>query len=734
MMALAEAAAAAEMAQTMALAEAAAAAEMAQTMALAEAAAAAEMAQTMALAEAAAAAEMAQTMALAEAAAAAEMAQTMALAEAAAAAEMAQTMALAEAAAAAEETQTMALAEAAMAAEETQRMALETAAMAAEETQRMALETAAMAAEETKRMALETAAMAAEETQRMALETAAMAAEEAKRMALETAAMAAEEAKRLAVALAVGEALGEAGVTSALDAYDRANVALRTAHTEYASDTSSLDKANAYKKYADSALVAAQSAKAVADAAGNTAQMEAADRALDAATGAVRSAGNAVTFATNTTMTTADAIAVAMAITADIGTEGPFDADENNNMIGVTRDRAGVKVTVMDVKGTAATDDDTSVDADGDPVLLRGLHKSVHTAENEDDMTSEMTVVYSDIDAPGPQNYDDYYGVAQTGVTGTVANDGELDLDEIASVVQAAAGLYSAPNFPEVGDQVKSYTTLDDPETDEDESDESTFAGMFNTVPGMYSCTTNNDDPCGATADKEGNLLTLTGMWTFTPTDTEYKIQGVVADADHLYYGYWLKTEPGDDGDEYTFQAFSGGMVDFVQGSVENVTGKASYSGTAAGRYVEKSDFDQAGNGRVAVTGAFTARAKLTANFNAGSAVAVNDHYSISGTVDRFVNEESGEGLSSVAGDAWVVNLKTATFGDRDTGTGVVTSHTNDWSGVAQGTGNAGTWSGQFFGPADDEGDTIQPSGVAGEFAAHFNNGHVAGAFGAEKD
>ena len=603
----------------------------------------------------------------------------------------------------------------------------------------MALEAAAMAAAADKTMALEAAAMAAAADKTMALEAAAMAAEEAKTMALEAAAMAAEEAQRVAVAAAVGEALGEAGVASALDAYDQDNVALGDARTKYDSDTSSVDKAKDYKKYADAALMAAGYAKGLADAAGNAAQMEAADRALDAATGAVRSAGNAVTFATNTTMTTADAIAVAMAIRADIGTKGPFDAVGNNNMIGVTRDRAGVKVTVMDVKGTPATDDDTSVDADGDPVLLRGLHKSVHTAENEDDMTSEMTVVYSDIDAPGPQNYETYYATdRQTGVDGMVNNDGVLTLENEAAMVQAAAkaGLYSAPNFPQAGDQVKSYVTVDDPATDANEAAESMFAGMFNTVPGMYSCTTNDDSDCGATADKEGNLLTLAGMWTFTPTDYEagkYKLQGIVPDAEHLYYGYWLKTEPGDDGIKYTFQAFSGGMVEFTSTRVEQVTGEASYSGTAAGRYVEKSDFDQAGKGRVAVTGAFTARAKLMANFNAGSKVAVADHYSISGTVDNFVGEESGQSLASVTGDAWEVDLRKATFGVRNPVTGVVAGHRNDWEdAVAKGTGNDGTWSGQFFGSS--EVDEAPPSGVAGEFVAHFTNGHVAGAFGAEKD
>ena len=57
------------------------------------------------------------------------------------------------------------------------------------------------------------------------------------------------------------------------------------------------------------------------------------------------------------------------------------------------------------------------------------------------------------------------------------------------------------------------------------------------------------------------------------------------------------------------------------------------------------------------------------------------------------------------------------------------------------GTGTAeGAWSGTLFGgaPADAAADSVAaddyPTAVIGEFNGHFANGHVAGAFGAEKD
>ncbi len=39
-------------------------------------------------------------------------------------------------------------------------------------------------------------------------------------------------------------------------------------------------------------------------------------------------------------------------------------------------------------------------------------------------------------------------------------------------------------------------------------------------------------------------------------------------------------------------------------------------------------------------------------------------------------------------------------------------------NGAFSGTTNGGMWNGQFYGPSDDD----QPSGVAGEFTANFDN------------
>ena len=66
-----------------------------------------------------------------------------------------------------------------------------------------------------------------------------------------------------------------------------------------------------------------------------------------------------------------------------------------------------------------------------------------------------------------------------------------------------------------------------------------------------------------------------------------------------------------------------------------------------------------------------------------------------------------------------------------DTTNNVVT-----FMGTTTGTGGtAGSWNGQFYGPQTTGANAASgyPSGAAGEFTGHFEDGHVIGAFGAER-
>ena len=397
----------------------------------------------------------------------------------------------------------------------------------------------------------------------------------------------------------------------------------------------------------------------------------------------------------------------------------------------------GVKITVTDPDETAdAIDDDPLAESDEYVHTISGWAGAKHERSDEDGV-EEVVTTYVNIDPASNEEFDEYYSVedasSRTGVNGADA-DGELTLDTDPDDVAAAAklGLYSAASFPTAGDQIKSYATEDDTDTEGvDESDESMFSGSFHGIPGAYSCT----GTCTATADKNGLLMTLGGTWTFDPDDPGegkmHLVYGVTADPDHLHFGYWLKTTPGEDDDPttYAFQAFSGGAMAFDENNMgtsasAQVYGQAEYSGDAAGVYVRKT-LRPDGTLAKASTGEFTADANLTAYFG-GDDVRASKHYTIEGTVTDF-----RDGQTRFAD--WTVKLDPSdSFGGANNFTGDTTGS----EGVDE-----GSWSGTFYGPSeltadttDDGGARMQPSGVAGEFNAHFTNGHVAGAYGATKE
>ena len=426
---------------------------------------------------------------------------------------------------------------------------------------------------------------------------------------------------------------------------------------------------------------------------------------------------------------TADAIAVAMAIiAAPPGPPGgPFysEAAADNYMVDVARTGDDVTVTVTDPKGTdEIADDEKLMAAETPPHAIDGWH-GARFMRGE---ATEYVTVYTNIDAPGDEKYEEYYAAVDDRDGVTAIDDGVLTLD-IADVEAAAKlGLYSAAMFPTLGRQFATYPG-DDPDTDVDESEQRMFAGTFHGVPGMYLCMEVTDG-CTATADNDGNLATLTGSWMFTPTDykaDKYMVRGVTDDADYLHFGYWLESTEAEDGTtSYEFQAFSGGTPEFAMSDA--VVGTAAYAGPAGGMYVRKV-LTSTGEVETATRGSFTADTKLTANFG-GNQLAPASRFSISGTVKNFMDGETSL-------DGWTVTLKPAPFAAYDTDNGSHTEHANTFTGTTTGseTANEGNWSGTFYGDSTvaEEVTPPQPSGVAGEFNGHFANGHVNGAFGAVK-
>ncbi len=310
-----------------------------------------------------------------------------------------------------------------------------------------------------------------------------------------------------------------------------------------------------------------------------------------------------------------------------------------------------------------------------------------------DGMTDRVTV-YTDISAPTLRPFGEVF--EYSGLAG-----GRVDI-----VSAAHGGIARSDDFPD------DAATREDTNTRSYSAEARTFAGTLQGGSGMFNCA---QASCTVSADHEGTL-NFGGNWTFT-FDEGSLVE--VADADWLYFGWWIDRpeEAGTDGSyAYRFQTLAGGMTPFDTGSsgLNAVEGSASYAGAAAGVYAQT----EVSGGRVtgAKVGEFTARAELEANF--GSAAAPG---SIGGTIDGFY------GADGRALPGWRVTLRTVLLDDNSNGFSGTTR-----GEVGAGTSGTGSWQGAFFGPRGD--GTAQPSGVTGRFDLHFPGAHVAGAFGVARE
>ena len=190
--------------------------------------------------------------------------------------------------------------------------------------------------------------------------------------------------------------------------------------------------------------------------------------------------------------------------------------------------------------------------------------------------------------------------------------DGVLTLTEVTTEQVAAENadalaalkalntLVSAPDFPTGNRQ-------EFPFDDEEEVD-----GMFDGVPGTYTCT--ESAGCSFMTDKDGDLAAVSDGWTFEAEEVEtgappHMVFGVDDDDDYLYFGYWLQATEGEDGTTYAVSTFSGGAMPFggenPSTTISDLLGTAKYAGSAAGKFVRKT-FDSDGVGTPTSAGSFS--------------------------------------------------------------------------------------------------------------------------------
>ena len=270
-----------------------------------------------------------------------------------------------------------------------------------------------------------------------------------------------------------------------------------------------------------------------------------------------------------------------------------------------------------------------------------------------------------------------------------------------------------------------------------------TLTGSFFGVPGTFACAA-----CTVTRDKNDAITFPAGTLTFTPTksgtqefdDLTVMYRTSTPDNDYTQFGYWMTTSGTGDKVKQTIRTFAEAMGysddNSLAADVATLRGKATYSGAAAGIYVHKAG---SGDSLVVGNGEFVADAALTAQFGVSDgSVAAANQWAVTGTVSGFQSATGNHDLSG-----WTLMLGKADLGTRDSSTGVAAATNNDFAGfsgkTSGGTGTtAGDWVGTFVGgsPATTDTDTDDdyPLAAIGEFNGHFANGHVAGAFGAEKD
>ena len=249
-----------------------------------------------------------------------------------------------------------------------------------------------------------------------------------------------------------------------------------------------------------------------------------------------------------------------------------------------------------------------------------------------------------------------------------------------------------------------------------DDGDDSNGAegvpGTYMGVKGVFSCVD------GTGAEDGNNICRINhhenGMLSVSEDDTVmFRPYTYTPDTDWLAAGVWLTIPDDTEDGDYAIGAFVFGNDPYkgLASDFQELTGTATYSGQAFGRYAEA-------DGDNTETGRFTANAVLTADFG-----VVDTMGSINGDLTGFVANGQSED--------WDVNFEEAMISvemeDHDSDpatpmqavTGVSTLRFNGGaSGHARGHGMTGYWNGQFYGnPATGAtGDDLQPGSAAGTF------------------
>ena len=503
-------------------------------------------------------------------------------------------------------------------------------------------------------------------------------------------------------------------------AYDAAKAAVDAATANRDSDPDSYDAAL-------QALGAAEAANSAAQAATTSEAAKAAQADAEAARdNAVRYAGMVnqakadadadeaaakVQAAANKVAGTKEAAILAESdpdsTTADDNDVRPFDGATEISGEGTASVSATTNYRLtVEHDGTKATVDvlDERNLAKGDPKFSEAARFGDGQMLTRDIRSSrEIIVLHTDIEADTPTAFSKVYPLnTSDDPDTTVVDNRALTVDTTAHLAHVDLGLTT----PDEGATATKTFAQDDDTTPA--VNEGMHRGSFDGAMGTYLCTAAG---CSVTINDKGTATAMAGKWTFTP-DSGATVD--VADADYMYYGFWLNTTTKDGAiSSYdTVQTFAYSPLPNATGTLDDVTGTAEYSGGAAGVYVHNT-VNPDSSVDVKTSGRFTADVSLNVAFDATTTRIAN---SITGSISNF-QLEHGESHN------WNVAVSAG-----------ITSAFALENGAASGMrGNNGSLSGQFHAPTNREAADA-PEVLVGEFNATFVNGSAAGAFGARLD
>ena len=384
---------------------------------------------------------------------------------------------------------------------------------------------------------------------------------------------------------------------------------------------------------------------------------------------------------------------------ANVTVRAPLLIEE---LTGNTVDDAGMVMNVAHMLGGRRTfTRPLNLPSKGSAPSVPGSWSSASYSGPRGTVGTDTVYLYTNIQAPGSRAFWKVHGEKVTAITATEAT--------VSGFGTQAKELYPAEDG-----------TLDGATTDSGDKARS-IRGTYDGYSGTFKC----ESACDIAADNGGALTFHGDTWTFTASLTAKRSsKQAKQDSEFLYFGIWAY-EPTAAAAMPDFKWAAGGdATDISNTNFGDLTGTATFTGGAIGKYA----LAKVG-GRAAKIGTFTA----TANFGATFAGAGS---TISGRITDFK-----EGGSSLGAD-WNVFLgKSASEAaalDATGATGDRQAH-----GAIDGDTAEGAWVATLYGSdnedmseADDYTAAKYPradvAGVAGWFnAAADSNAAIAGAFGA---